>query len=84
MKRVEIRMYWVSSLCADGVNPQVRECLKNRSSLFGDWKKFKSKKFAVKRWVSPSVGLKLKALLLPSRFSIEDSDGSSISLQRNR
>jgi len=68
---------------ADGVNSQVRECLKNGSSLFGKWKNFKSKKFAVKKWVSPAVGLKLKALQLPSGFSIEDSDGSSISLQNS-
>uniref|UniRef100_A0A7S3Q829 FAD-binding domain-containing protein n=1 Tax=Chaetoceros debilis TaxID=122233 RepID=A0A7S3Q829_9STRA len=68
---------------ADGVNSQVRECLKNGSSLFGEWKNFKSKKFAVKKWVSPSVGLKLKALQLPSGFSIEDSDGSPISLQNS-
>mmetsp|Transcript_62378 Transcript_62378/g.71657 ORF Transcript_62378/g.71657 Transcript_62378/m.71657 type:complete len:570 (-) Transcript_62378:110-1819(-) len=64
---------------ADGIRSKVRECLKERTGLFGSSWHYKEKKFKIRKWVSPATGLKLKVLQVPTdRYSIIDSDGTKI------
>lgn len=75
---------------ADGINSQVRKSIKdNHSTLFkspssspsSSWK-YNPKKFHIKKWISPASGLKLKALLLPTKeFTVVDSDGTKQSTE---
>ena len=48
---------------ADGIRSKVRECLKERTGLFGTWR-YNEKKFKIKKWVSPATGLKLKVSMI--------------------
>lgn len=68
---------------ADGINSQVRECLRKRSGLFGSWN-YNSDKFKVRKWTSPATGLKLKALQMPAdKYAVRDSDGKMIPAKKN-
>eukprot|EP00559_Dactyliosolen_fragilissimus_P004421 CAMPEP_0184870354 /NCGR_PEP_ID=MMETSP0580-20130426/37192_1 /TAXON_ID=1118495 /ORGANISM="Dactyliosolen fragilissimus" /LENGTH=566 /DNA_ID=CAMNT_0027372391 /DNA_START=255 /DNA_END=1955 /DNA_ORIENTATION=+ len=61
---------------ADGIDSKVRDCLSRGNEAFQSWPRFKGNKFNVKKWVSPSTGLRIKALQFPPGFQIKDSDGS--------
>lgn len=63
---------------ADGVNSKVRECLATDTAAFSEWDNIDHKKFVPKKWVSPSTGLKLKALQLPPKFKIPDNDSTFV------
>jgi len=68
---------------ADGIRSKVRECLKERSNLFGKWN-YNAKKFEIKKWISPATGLRLKALLVPAdEYTIQDSDGKQATTKNN-
>jgi len=64
---------------SDGWKSQVRETLKSGGSnddFVSVFDQFRAERFQVKKWSSPSTGLRLKALQLPAKFQIPNSDGT--------
>ena len=64
---------------ADGMNSRVRECLaSNNVTEFASWSNYKSGKFQLRKWTSPSSHQRIKVLQLPPRFQIPDGEGGAL------
>mmetsp|Transcript_8021 Transcript_8021/g.11935 ORF Transcript_8021/g.11935 Transcript_8021/m.11935 type:complete len:550 (+) Transcript_8021:46-1695(+) len=60
---------------ADGLNSKVRECLAQDND-FEKWPSLNPKKFIVRKYNSPSVGLRIKVLQIHTKFDIPTGDGT--------
>ena len=60
-------------VAADGVDSAVRNCLSQPKP--SSWLHSKAESFRMKKYVTPSTGLRLKALQLPPDFQIPDENG---------
>lgn len=61
---------------ADGVDSQVRSALAD--SQKGTWLQSKAKKFQVRKYRSPSTGLRMKSLQFPPNFRLANTTGETI------
>jgi len=63
-------------VAADGIDSAVRLYL--ASCREQSWLASRRRSFGVKRYRSPSTGLRIKSLQFPSNFTVHDSDGSML------
>lgn len=63
---------------ADGLHSKVRASLAQSPSLFSGWRHASPRRFHVKKWKTPSTGLRIKTLQVESNFTIPVGDGTSV------
>ncbi|CAJ1954680.1 unnamed protein product [Cylindrotheca closterium] len=80
-----VRKEYKSSIliAADGMNSAVRESLSKPESSLSNWVNGKPKGFQVKRWNSPSSGLKFKTLHMNPKAKIPVGDGTEYQIPFN-
>lgn len=65
---------------AEGPRSKIRQILEDPTSanLFHGWKNYHPTKFRLRKWKSPSVGLRLKTLQFEANFQIPVGDGTFV------